>query len=65
MIIRKSPTTTDEFKTYCACRYHGLREPLGFPRGSEKDDYEPIAQHLMAMDDSPGKIIAIIKLAEN
>jgi GNAT superfamily N-acetyltransferase len=65
MIIYKSPSTKEEFKAYYAFRYHILREPLGLPRGTEKDDYEPIAQHFMAVDDATGQIVAVIKLFEN
>lgn len=65
MIIYKNPCTKEEFKEYYAFRYHILREPLGLPRGTEKDDYEPIAQHFMAVEEETGEIIAVIKMYPN
>lgn len=57
MIIIRSPQTRDEFKTYYAARYRVLREPWGQPKGTEKDDYEPISRHLMALDDQNGEVL--------
>ena len=41
-----------------------MREPLGQPHGTEKDDYEPISQHLMAKDDQSGEIVGVVKWLE-
>jgi N-acetylglutamate synthase-like GNAT family acetyltransferase len=64
MIAIRTPKTKEDFKAYYALRYHVLREPLGQPHGSEKDDYEPISEHYMAVDDSTGQIIGAVKLFE-
>jgi len=63
MIKIISPTTKEEFKAYYALRYKVLREPGGHPKGTEKDDYEPISDHFMAVNDA-GQIIGAVKLYE-
>jgi len=65
MIQIKNPKTRDEFKAYYDLRYKVLREPWGQPRGTEKDDYEPISQHFMAVDDQSGEVVGCAKLFEN
>ncbi len=65
MIVVRAPTTREEFKAYYTLRYQVLREPLGLPRGTEKDDYEPIAQHLIAIDDETKEIAGVIKYIQN
>ena len=42
MFTIKTPTTHDNFKAYYALRHKVLSEPWGDPKGTEKDDYEPI-----------------------
>jgi N-acetylglutamate synthase-like GNAT family acetyltransferase len=64
MIVIRTPKTKEEFKAYYALRYKILREPLGQPRGSEKDDYEPISYHFMAVDDQTNEIVGVVKLFE-
>ena len=64
MPIIKTPTTREEFKAYYALRYKVLREPWGHPKGTEKDDYEPISEHFMAVDEKTGEILGVIKLYE-
>ncbi len=64
MIVVKSPTTKDDFKRYYALRYKVLREPWGHPKGTEKDDYEPISVHFMAVDDESDEVVGAIKLFE-
>ncbi len=64
MIEIRTPKTRDEFKAYYDVRYRVLREPWGQPRGTEKDDYEPISQHFMAVDTGSGEIIGVVKLFE-
>jgi predicted N-acetyltransferase YhbS len=64
MIIIKNPKTREEFKAYYALRFHVLREPWGQAKGTEKDDYEPISDHFMAVDDKNGEIVGAVKLVE-
>jgi len=64
MIIIKTPYTKDDFKAYYALRYRVLREPFGQAKGTEKDDFEPISQHFMAIDDTTGEIVGVVKLFE-
>lgn len=63
-IIIKQPTTKQEFKALYALRYHVLRESLGLPKGSEKDDFEPISAHFIAVDNSTNEIVGNVKLFE-
>ena len=56
-MIVKSPSTKEEFKAYYALRYKVLSEPWGHPRGTEKDDYEPISEHFMAIDEENGQVL--------
>lgn len=60
----KTPKTREEFKAYYALRYNVLREPWGHPKGTEKDDYEPISEHFMAVDEETGEAVGVIKLFE-
>ena len=64
MPVIKTPKTRDEFKAYYALRYKVLREPWGHPKGTEKDDYEPISEHFMAVDEQTGEVLGVIKLYE-
>jgi N-acetylglutamate synthase-like GNAT family acetyltransferase len=64
MIIIKTPVTKEDFKAYYSLRYKVLREPWGHPKGTEKDDYEPISEHFMAVDDQSGEVLAVVKLYE-
>lgn len=63
MITIKTPTTKDDFKAYYALRYKVLREPWGHPKGTEKDDYEPISEHFMAVSET-GEVLGVVKLYE-
>lgn len=63
MITIKSPSTRDDFKSYYALRYKVLREPWGHPKGTEKDDYEPISEHFMAVNEK-GECVGVVKLFE-
>jgi GNAT superfamily N-acetyltransferase len=60
----KTPKTRDDFKAYYALRYKVLREPWGHPKGTEKDDYEPISEHFMAVDENTSEALGVIKLFE-
>jgi N-acetylglutamate synthase-like GNAT family acetyltransferase len=63
MYTIKTPATRDEFKAYYALRYKILREPWGHPKGTEKDDYEPISEHFMAVNEK-GETVGVVKLYE-
>ena len=63
MITIKTPATKEQFKAYYALRYRVLREPGGHPKGTEKDDYEPISEHFMAVNDA-GEVVGAVKLYE-
>jgi N-acetylglutamate synthase-like GNAT family acetyltransferase len=61
MFTVKIPTTHDDFKAYYALRYKVLREPWGHPKGTEKDDYEPISKHFMALNEER-EVVGVVKL---
>jgi N-acetylglutamate synthase-like GNAT family acetyltransferase len=63
MVTIKTPTTREDFKAYYALRYKVLREPFGHPKGTEKDDYEPISEHFMAVNEK-GEVLGVVKLYE-
>ncbi len=64
MIVIKTPRTRDDFKAYYDLRYRVLREPWGQPKDTEKDDYEPISQHFMAVEEDNNKVVGVVKLFE-
>lgn len=64
MIRIKTPQTRDEFKAYYDLRYRILRQPWAQPRGTEKDDFEPLSQHFMAVDSESGEVVGVIKVYE-
>ena len=64
MSVIKIPKSRDDFKAYYALRYKVLREPWGHPKGTEKDDFEAISEHFMAMNEKTGEILGVIKLFE-
>jgi N-acetylglutamate synthase-like GNAT family acetyltransferase len=64
MIKIISPKTREDFKAYYDLRYKVLREPWGMQRGSEKDDFEPISDHYMAVDEKTGELVGAVKLFE-
>ncbi len=59
-----SPQTREDFKAYYDLRYKVLREPWGMQRGTEKDDFEPISDHYMAIDEATGELVGAVKLFE-
>jgi len=63
MYTIKTPKTRDDFKAYYALRYKVLRESFGYPKGTEKDDYEPISEHFMAINEK-GEVVGVAKLYE-
>ncbi len=64
MIVVITPKTKEHFEAYYALRYRVLRQPWGQAKGSEKDDYEPISDHFMAVDDQSGEVYGVVKLFE-
>ncbi len=63
MYTIKVPVTSADFKAYYALRYKVLREPWGHAKGTEKDDYEPISEHFMAVNEK-GAVVGVVKLYE-
>lgn len=64
MINITSPKTHEDFKNYYDLRFNVLRKPWGLQKGTEKDDFEPISKHFMAVDSVSGHIVGVIKLME-
>lgn len=64
MIVIRQPLTRQDFKDYYRLRYTLLREPMGMPKGTEKDDYEPLSLHFMAVDEKNGAVVGVVKLLE-
>ncbi len=60
----RTPQTREDFKAYYGLRFKVLREPWGQPRGSEKDDYEPISRHFMAVDADSDRLVGVVKVFE-
>lgn len=57
MLTIFTPTSDHELEDYFSFRYRHLREPWGFPPGSEKDEYDSVAEHRVLLNGS-GDIIA-------
>lgn len=64
MIEIRTPKTREDFKAYYDLRYRLLRQPWAQVRGTEKDDYEPLSQHFMAVDTANNEIVGVIKIYE-
>ena len=45
-----SPVSNEEFESYYQFRWQQLRQPLQFPPGSERDQFEAEAYHRMALN---------------
>jgi N-acetylglutamate synthase-like GNAT family acetyltransferase len=45
------PQSASDFERYYALRFEVLRKPWNQPLGSEKDELESSAQHIMVLDD--------------
>jgi thioesterase domain-containing protein len=50
------PTTDEDLSNYFHFRWLWLREPWGYPEGSEKDEYETVGEHRVVKRD--GQIVA-------
>ena len=53
-----TPKTDAEFEAYFHFRWAYLRQPWNFPPGSEKDEYEQVAEHRMIVNRN-GDIVAV------
>lgn len=60
----RSPKTDSEWEDYYNLRYKILREPLGQPRGSERNDGDAIGQHFALYDEGKLRAIARLDIAE-
>ncbi len=45
-----TPTTAEQLQAYYHFRWQHLREPWNFPPGSEKDEYEQVAEHRVILN---------------
>ena len=52
------PDNEEELQKYFHFRWQILREPFNLPEGSEKDEYESVAEHRM-ITDHKGNVIAV------
>ncbi len=57
----RAPASGAEWAAYYALRWRVLRAPWNQPRGSEKDDLEGDAVHLM-IGDADGRVLAVGRL---
>ncbi|WP_395345713.1 YiiD C-terminal domain-containing protein [Ningiella sp. W23] len=57
MFTVHKPSSEKELAEYYAFRWRWLREPWGYPKGSEKDEYEGVSEHRMVKTQS-GEIVA-------
>lgn len=64
MLTVNHPESPEEFEEYYDLRWRVLREPWGQPRGSEKDEFDPTADHVTARD-KEGNLIGIGRLHLN
>ena len=64
MINIVSPKTHEDFKAYYELRFNVLRKPWGLQKGTDKDDFEPISKHFMAVESESNHIVGVIKLME-
>jgi len=58
------PESAEQFASYYGLRWRILRAPWDQPRGSERDEFEDIANHLMATD-SAGRLVGVGRLHKN
>ncbi len=59
-----TPKTDDQLDAYFQFRWEMLRKPWNHPLGSEKDEYEQVAEHRMVVN-SKGEIIAVGRVHMN
>lgn len=63
-MILIEPETADDFRNYFELRWRILRKPWGEPRGSEQDDEEDSAYHIMSVENlqAARKPVAVARL---
>lgn len=62
----RSPQDPTEWEAYYDLRYRVLREPLGKPRGSERNEGDELAQHFALFDKhAPLAVARLDALSEN
>lgn len=61
----RSPKNEEEWDAYYDMRYRILREPLGQPRGSERNDLDEIGVHLALYENEVLMAIARLDQAES
>ena len=59
-----APMSGCDFDAYYALRWHCLRAPHNMPRGSERDDDDDGAHHVMAKN-GEGRVIGVARLHPN
>jgi thioesterase domain-containing protein len=60
----ETPKSEAEIEAYFDFRWQMLGEPFNFPKGSERDEYEGVAEHRVALNQK-GEIIAVGRLHFN
>ncbi|VAW59750.1 hypothetical protein MNBD_GAMMA11-1159 [hydrothermal vent metagenome] len=58
------PATPEEFEQYYALRWLLLRKPWNQPRGSEQDDQEKYAYHIMAIENRQATGVARLEFPQ-
>jgi len=61
-MILVQPQTNEDFLRYYNFRWQMLRQPWKQPEGSEKDQHENEAIHLMALDDDSLTLLGVARL---
>jgi predicted GNAT family N-acyltransferase len=64
MLTVNHPESPEEFEEYYDLRWRVLREPWSQPRGSERDEFDPTADHVTVRDED-GNLIGIGRLHLN
>jgi len=59
-ITLQEPQTPEDFEKYFELRWRILRKPWGEPKGSEQDEQENNAYHIMAVTDN--KVVGVARL---
>lgn len=60
-ITYKTPKTAEQWQAYYELRWQILRAPWQQPRGSERDELEDAAYHVMAVDED-GQVVGVGRL---
>ena len=62
-IVIRQPRTSEDFEKYYRTRWYTLRRPWHQPLGSERDELEERAVHVMALDGK--KVVGVARLHFN